>query len=64
MIGTILVASIYNNVCMTSVPDFRSKLLILFADYLSWKRVWSLRHVRHLLRHLHGLTGRHVCVAH
>lgn len=48
MIGTILVASIYNNV---STPRFlkHRKLLTGTIDHLAWSRIRCLCHVRHFL---------------
>src|ERR1700722_8579519 len=39
-------------------------MLIILADYISWKCIWSMRYVCHLLRHLHGIIGSNVCMAH
>lgn len=62
MIGTVLVATIYNNVCIFPITLGASANLIVI-DNISRKRLWSMRYVRHILRHLHGLTCRNVCLA-
>lgn len=38
-------------------------LLNFIADDIPRKRVWSMRHVRDIFRHLHGGFGSHVCMA-
>jgi K+ transporter len=66
MVGTVLVAAIYNNTTSLGnaygyAPNTMFSLLPQYCQ--SRSQYQSLRHVRDFLRHLHGILSGHVCMA-
>ena len=48
--------------CMLLLLPSSASANLIFLDNIAGKRVWSMRYVRHVLRHLHGLARRYVCL--
>lgn len=61
MVGTILVASIYNNVWVLNARDiFEANLL---TDDLTWERLRGVCHVCDVFRYMYGISHCHFRLA-
>lgn len=56
MIGTVIVTAAYSNVS-GALSAMGLNYTDLPPDYKTWKRIWCLRHLRHIHHNMHGLVG-------